>query len=317
MAVGIAAAASSVVDDRFVPSDFPIFLVALATVFLIGTRPERPQAIAGLATGIGVTAVVAHNDPLGGVGNFVFVSVIVGVVWAVGFTLGRKLGEAAEARERAERAEREREDQARLAVAEERARIARELHDVVGHAVSVMTVQAAGVRMLLKPELEREREALEVIERTGREALVEMRRMVGVLRRLDEGPELAPQPSLEQVGKLVEQARNAGLPVELHVEGEPVQLPAGVDLTAYRIVQEGLTNATKHSRAEHANVLIRYEDGHVEVAISDDGPGDGGGESGGHGLVGIRERVSVYGGELEAGPRPQGGFTLRARLPIA
>jgi signal transduction histidine kinase len=171
--------------------------------------------------------------------------------------------------------------------------------------------------MLLKPELEREREALEVIERTGREALVEMRRMVGVLRSLDEGPELAPQPSLEQVGKLVEQARNAGLPVELHVEGEPVQLPAGVDLTAYRIVQEGLTNATKHSKAEHTNVLIRYEDGHVEVVISDDGPGNGGGESSGHGLVGIRERVSVYGGELEAGPRPQGGFTLRARLPIA
>jgi len=109
----------------------------------------------------------------------------------------------------------------------------------------------------------------------------------------------------------------AGLPVELRVEGEPVELPPGVDLTAYRIVQEGLTNATKHSRAEHAEVLVRYDDGHLELAITDDGPGDGGGESGGHGLVGMRERVLVYGGELEVGPRPEGGFSLRARLPIA
>ena len=316
VAVGIALAASSFVDDRFVPNDFPTFLVGLAAVFVIATRRERSQAVAGLAIGIGATAVVAHNDPLGGVGNFVFVSLIVGVVWAVGFTLGRKLGEAAEARARADRAEREREDQARLAVAEERARIARELHDVVGHAVSVMTVQAAGVRMLLKPELEREREALQVIEQTGREALAEMRRMVGVLRSLDEAPALAPQPGLEQVDKLVEQARNAGLPVELRIEGEPVELPAGVDLTAYRIVQEGLTNATKHSKAEHAEVLVRYDNGHVEVTIRDDGPGGGGGDSGGHGLVGMRERVSVYGGELEVGPRPEGGFALRARLPI-
>ena len=314
--VGVATAASSFVDDRFVPNNFPAFLVALSAVFVIATRRDRSQAVAGLALGIGVTAVVSHNDPLGGIGNFVFVSLIVGVVWVGGFTLGRKLAETAVAKERAERAEREREDQARLAVAEERARIARELHDVVGHAVSVMTVQAAGVRMLLKPELEREREALEVIERTGRDALAEMRRMVGVLRSLDEAPSLAPQPSLEHVDKLVEQARNAGLPVELRVEGEPVQLPAGVDLTAYRIVQEGLTNATKHSRAEHAEVLLRYSDGNLEVTISDDGSGDGGGESGGHGLVGMRERVSVYGGELEVGPRPEGGFALRARLPI-
>jgi len=171
--------------------------------------------------------------------------------------------------------------------------------------------------MLLKPDQEREREALLVVEQTGRQALAEMRRMVGVLRSLDDAPELEPQPGLGQVDRLVEQARNAGLPVELRVEGEPVQLPPGVDLTAYRIVQEGLTNATKHSRAEHAEVLVRYDDGHLELAITDDGPGDGGGESGGHGLVGMRERVLVYGGELEVGPRPEGGFSLRARLPIA
>jgi signal transduction histidine kinase len=173
------------------------------------------------------------------------------------------------------------------------------------------------VRSLLKPEQEREREALEIIEQTGREALAEMRRLVGVLRRPEEGPALAPQPSLEHVEKLISQAREAGLPVELRVEGDPVQLPAGVDLTAYRLVQEGLTNAIKHARAEHAEVVVRYADGRVELTVSDDGRGDGDGVKGGNGLVGMRERVSVYGGELDAGPRPEGGFRLRAVLPTA
>jgi signal transduction histidine kinase len=141
--------------------------------------------------------------------------------------------------------------------------------------------------------------------------------MVGVLRHADEAPALAPQPSLEQIEKLVQHTRDRGLPVELRVEGEPLQLPAGVDLTAYRLVQEGLTNAIKHARAERAEVLVRYGDGHVEVTVSDDGQGSGDGDGGGHGLVGMRERVTVYGGELDAGPRPEGGFRLRARLPIA
>jgi signal transduction histidine kinase len=215
------------------------------------------------------------------------------------------------------RLENEREEQARLAVAEERARIARELHDVVGHSVSVMTVQASAVRRLLQPEQEREREALLIVEQTGREALAEMRRMVGVLRQPEEAPALAPQPSLEHLGKLVEQAREAGLPVELRVEGHAVQLPAGVDLTAYRLVQEGLTNAVKHARAQRAEVVVRYGDGQVEVTVSDDGLGGGGGDGGGHGLVGMRERIAVYGGKLEAGPRPGGGYSLHALLPLA
>jgi signal transduction histidine kinase len=188
---------------------------------------------------------------------------------------------------------------------------------VVGHSVSVMTVQAAGVRRLLKPDQEREREALQIVEQTGREALAEMRRLVGVLRRPEEAPALAPQPSLEHLDRLVAQAREAGLPVELRVEGEPVQLAAGLDLTAYRFVQEGLTNALKHAGAHRAEVVVRYDNGHVELTVSDDGKGDGGGESGGHGLVGMRERVSVYGGELEAGPRPEGGYRLHARLPLS
>ena len=211
---------------------------------------------------------------------------------------------------------REREAEARAAVAEERARIARELHDVVGHSVSVMTVQASAVRRRLNPEQEQEREALEIVEQTGREALAEMRRLVGVLRRPEEAPALAPQPSLQHLDRLVAQARESGLPVGLRIEGEPTQLPPGLDLTAYRLVQEGLTNAIKHARASKADVVVRYEDGTVEVSVTDDGSGGGDGGGGGHGLVGMRERVTVYGGELEAGPRPEGGYSLRARLPV-
>src|SRR5207302_3742186 len=153
-------------------------------------------------------------------------------------------------------------ERARFAVSDERARIARELHDVVGHSVSVMTVQASAARRLLRPHQEKERQALLVVEQTGREALAEMRRMVGVLRRPEEAPALAPQPSLEQIERLVEHTREAGLPVELRIEGDPVQLAAGIDLTAYRLVQEGLTNAIKHARAQRAEVLVRYEAGH-------------------------------------------------------
>jgi signal transduction histidine kinase len=317
LAAGIAVGASSFVDDRLVPDDFVAFLVGMAICVLFGMRPARSQSAVGLAFVIGVNAVIVRNDPHGGVGGFVFSTLVFSVAWIIGLALGGKFREADEAKERAARAEREREERARLAVSDERARIARELHDVVGHSVSVMTVQASAVRRLLSPDQEKQREALLVVEQTGREALAEMRRMVGVLRRPEEAPALAPQPSLEQLERLVEHARGAGLSVELRIEGEPVQLPTGVDLTAYRLVQEGLTNALKHARAERAEVVVRYDDGHVELRVSDDGRGGGGGDSGGHGLVGMRERVSVYGGELEAGPRPEGGYELRARLPIA
>jgi signal transduction histidine kinase len=182
--------------------------------------------------------------------------------------------------------------------------------------VSVMTVQASAVRRRLRPDQEQEREALEIVEQTGREALAEMRRLVGVLRRPEEAPALAPQPSLEHLDRLVAQARESGLPVEVQIEGEPTQLPPGVDLTAYRLVQEGLTNAIKHARASKADVVVRYGDGSVEISVTDDGPGGGDGGGGGHGLVGMRERVTVYGGELEAGPQPEGGYVLRARLPV-
>ena len=318
VAVGVAVILTTFIDARLVPFAFVTFLAGCAAVFLMGLLRVRSRAVAGLVLAIGVEAFVAIQDPKGNLDAFIATSFIFVILWTIAFTLGRGYREADEARERAARAEREREERALAAVTEERARIARELHDVVGHSVSVMTVQASAVRRLLRPEQKREREALLVVERTGREALSEMRRMVGVLRRPEEAPALAPQPSLDHLDRLVAQARQAGLPVELQIEGEPVQLPAGLDLTAYRLVQEGLTNALKHARANRAEVFVRYSETDIEVTVSDNGRGTSGEEAGGgHGLVGMRERVSVYGGQLEAGPRPDGGFRLRAKLPLA
>ena len=276
VAVGAGVVIASFTDSSLVPFDLIAFLAGAAAVFLLAQLRDARQAVAGLAMAVGVEAIVVRNDPRGQVGQFIFVSLIVAIVWVVGFTLGRKFAEADEAKERAARAERDREGRARAAVAEERARIARELHDVVGHSVSVMTVQASGVRRLLRPEQEREREALLIVERTGREALAEMRRMVGVLRRPEEAPALAPQPSLEHLDRLIQQAR-----------------------------------------ASRAQVLVNYSDDQIEVMVSDDGQGVGNGDGGGHGLVGMRERVAVYGGEIDAGPQPGGGYRLRAKLPLA
>ena len=315
-AVYVIGAVESFIDGRLITFTTGTFLAVLAALFNFGLLRDRRQALAGLALALAAATVVTLNDPTQGWSDFLGVLLLFAIVWGGAFAIGRKLEEAAGARERADHLEREREAEARAAVAEERARIARELHDVVGHSVSVMTVQASAVRRRLKPDQEQEREALEIVEQTGREALAEMRRLVGVLRRPEEGPALAPQPSLEHLDRLVAQAREAGLPVELTIEGKPAQLPPGVDLTAYRLVQEGLTNAIKHARASKAVVVVRYGEAEVEVSVMDDGSGGGDGGGGGHGLVGMRERVAVYGGELDAGPLAEGGYALRARLPV-
>jgi signal transduction histidine kinase len=307
---------SSFFEGLLIPYSGPLFLAILASTFLFGMLRDRFERGAGLGIGLATVAVIGWNDPSASLGEYIAVPLIIGVVWVAAFAFSRKLDEVDAVRERALRLEREREEGAREAVAEERARLARELHDVVGHSVSVMTVQASAVRRLLLPEQEKEREALEVVEQTGRQALAEMRRLVGVLRRPEEAPTLAPQPSLEHLDKLVAHVRDSGLPVDLRVEGEPARIPAGVDLTAYRLVQEGLTNALKHARADHAQVVVRYGDGEIELEVADNGTGGGDGSGGGHGLVGMRERVAVYGGELDAAPRPEGGFRLRARLPL-
>jgi signal transduction histidine kinase len=217
---------------------------------------------------------------------------------------------------RLELAERERDVAAREAVVAERARIARELHDAIAHNVSMMVVQAGAERSVLGEQQSSTREVLETVEEIGRGALTEMRRLVGMLRS-DEHDPLTPQPGLDDLPQLVTQVREAGLPVDLEIEGERRELPVGLELSAFRIVQEALTNALKHAGDARATVRVRYGPDSLELEIVDDGAGaaprtDGGG----HGLVGMRERVALYGGRFEANRRAAGGFTVRALLPI-
>jgi len=217
---------------------------------------------------------------------------------------------------RAELAERERDLAAREAVVEERARIARELHDAIAHDVSIMVVQAGAERRVLEGEHGSTREVLETVERIGRGALTEMRRLVGMLRG-DASEPLAPQPGLNDLPILVTRVREAGLSVELRVEGERRELPVGVELSAYRIVQEALTNALKHAGEARAAVHVRYGVDSLELEIVDDGAGNAAPiSSGGHGLVGMRERAALFGGSFDAGRGPSGGFSVRVLLPI-
>ena len=213
----------------------------------------------------------------------------------------------------------ERDERARAAVAEERTRIARELHDVVAHAMGVIVLQARGARHALDAPDDAPDDALgaiDAIESTAGGALAEMRRLLGVLREDGEEIALAPQPSLVHLDDLAAKLTEAGLPVDVTVDGDRRELPPGVDLSAYRIVQEALTNALKHAGPARAHVHLRYRPDHVEVEVLDDGKGDANGNGSGHGLLGMQERVSVFGGELETGPRDGGGFAVRARLPL-
>jgi signal transduction histidine kinase len=242
--------------------------------------------------------------------------ILLALTWALGRIVHRQRSLTAALAERAVQLEREREEKARLAVALERARIARELHDVVTHNVSVMVVQAGVERRLLGENRGSTSEVLRAVEQTGRETLVELRRLLGVLRKGDERLTLAPQPSLGRLDELIEHIGDAGLPVELRIEGKRTQLPAGVELSAYRIVQEALTNSLRHADAARAEVLVRYGSDALEIEVADDGRGPANGADGGHGLVGMRERAALHGGVLEAGARSGGGYTVRARLPI-
>jgi signal transduction histidine kinase len=251
-----------------------------------------------------------------GVDDFLLPTVIFGGAWLAGRLVQKRQLYAQAFAERARVLERERDANARVAVAEERVRIAREMHDVVGHGVSVMVVQAGAERLALGEERPATREALLAIERTGREALAEMSRLLGILRTEGDGLALAPRPSLAQVDALVKTVQDAGLPVDLHIEGEQIALSLGVDVSAYRIVQEALTNVVKHAGPAQAHVVVRYGGGEVEVEVTDDGHGPLDGNAAGYGLAGMRERVELHGGTLEAGKGNGGGFTVKARLPL-
>jgi signal transduction histidine kinase len=277
----------------------------------------------GFLIGCGVvfgSDVLFQLGPRGRIGDAVIWIVVPGIAMLIARRAIRDRQLLAEAlAARTELLEREQELRAHEAVAEERARIARELHDLVAHHVSVMVVQAGAERHALGQEHASTRETLASIEQAGRQALAEARRLLGMLRRKGDDEALEPQPSVEQIDLLVEQVQRAGLPVELRIEGDRTPLPAGVDLCAYRIVQEGLTNALKHAGPAQAEVVLRYAPRTLDVEVRDDGRGPShvNGSGAGHGLVGMRERVTLYGGELQTGPRDGGGFEIRAHLPLA
>jgi signal transduction histidine kinase len=325
------AAALTYVDGLLIPFIGSLGVVGLATAFLLGNLRDYRQAGIGLAIVLGCIVVVVANIPgEQAAGDLIFIPLRFVVAWVAGYAL-RERSEQAEAAEmratlaerereaaemRASFAEREREAAARIAVAEERARIARELHDIVAHAMSVMVLQVGAVRHKLPQTLEEDREALGRVEQAGRTALAEMRRLLGAMRSDGDGLELGPQPGLDALDSLVEDVIRAGLPVRVHVDGQPFPLPRAIDLSAYRIVQEGLTNALKHAHAGQADVTVRYRPDEVELEVADDGTGPATTNGQGHGLVGIRERVTIYGGEMSAGAAPAGGFMLSARLPV-
>jgi signal transduction histidine kinase len=286
-------------------------------MYSLGFHSEQREAVIGIVFASGGAIALSYafdpNDVIFPV-SFFFV-----MPWAGGRAMRHRLLLTRELAEKAARLEHQREERAAHAVADERARIARELHDVVAHSLTVMVIQAGAARRLVDRDPERVVEVAGTIKTMGREALDEMRRLVGVLREADERPELAPQPTVGEIEALAERARAAGLEVELTVEGERRDLPPGVDLSAYRVVQEALTNTIKHANASSASVAVRYGEGELFVAVTDDGTGSGSEvhvPSGGHGLAGMRERVFLYGGELEAGERDGGGFEVRARFPL-
>ena len=272
--------------------------------FAVWARPRTFWLGVAAITGGGLASALEPNADVKGTVQFVVVSTVVILL------VHRLVGDR---ERRAQMAERERDLASREAVVEERARIARELHDVIAHHVSMMVLQAGAERRALE-QAGSDSEVLETIERTGRSALTETRRLLGMLRAGDQEP-LAPQPRLSDVPLLIGQVREAGLPVELTVEGEARELPAGIELSAYRIVQEALTNALKHAGDAHARVSIRYRQQSIEIEVTDDGAGEASSSrSGGHGLVGMRERVAAFNGTRSAGPRDH-GFEVRAEIP--
>jgi signal transduction histidine kinase len=307
-------------------SDFAI------VILLYTVAAYRPRRISVPALGIcligSAVAVATWTPKIGTVGQIFVGSVMFGgtalIAWVLGDSMRYRRGYLIALEDRAARLEAERDAQAQIAAAAERARIARELHDVIAHNVSVMVVQADGASYALQYEPERARQAMAAISRTGRQALIEMRRLLGVLRDEDERAELAPQPGLDQLRELIDQARGAGMSVSLVLQGTARPLDKGTELAAYRVVQESLTNTRKHGGlAVAAAVTLSYTGNGLLVQVTDDGRGAAAAEAGsevgtvaGHGLIGMRERIAMYGGTVQAGPLPGGGYQVSAVLPL-
>jgi signal transduction histidine kinase len=310
------AAGISFVDPVLIPSMQSLFPIGMAVAFLLGNLRDPLRSGIGLAVVFGSAAIILYEIPGHTTAELIFVPLEFAVSWLAGFAFRGRAEQAEAAETRATIAERERDAAARVAVAEERARIARELHDIVAHAVSVMVLQVGAVRHKLPRALDEDRDALGRVEQAGRTALAEMRRLLGAMRRDGDGLDLAPQPGLENLDSLLDDIDRAGLPVRLRVDGDTFPLPRAIDLSAYRIVQEGLTNSLKHARASRADVTLRYAPDELQIEVLDNGAGTAPTDGLGHGLVGVGERVKIYGGEMHAGTAPEGGFVLTARLPV-
>ncbi|MEU8587223.1 sensor histidine kinase [Streptomyces sp. NPDC048664] len=320
--------AQLILDQQPMVADFGMLVI----IYTVASDGARWASRAALAVGLtaGTLSEIRWSEGrasiLSSVALAIFQTVPFALAWVLGDALRTRRAYFAQLEERAARLEKEREAQSKVAVAAERARIARELHDVVAHNVSVMVVQADGAAYVLDAAPDQAKKALETISGTGRQALAEMRRLLGVLRTGEhvEAGEYVPQPDVDQIDDLVEQCRSAGLPVDFKVEGTPRPLPSGVELTAYRIVQEALTNTRKHGGPNAgASVRLVYFDDGLGLLVEDDGKGaphelyeEGGADGQGHGLIGMRERVGMVGGTLDAGPRPGGGFRISALLPL-
>jgi signal transduction histidine kinase len=295
--------------------DAPL-LIALVAVYTAGAYLPLRDAVAGLALAIAGIGASYAGSSTNGHSDFAFTSVVVTAGWLVGRGMHGRVTQTAVLAERTQQLEQEAEAERAAAIAEERRRIARDLHDVIAHSVSVMVVQAGAAEDVFGRDPGAVLEPIRAVQETGRGALVEISRLLGLLR--EDGAELglAPQPRIDDLPKLAAQSEAAGVPVVLRVEGTPQPLPLGVDLSVYRIAQEALTNALKHSAGARADLVLRYRDNAVELTVENDGAASSNGHRGGHGLIGMRERVAVFGGTLEAGPRPGGGFRVVARLPL-
>lgn len=294
------------------------FFATMLALYAVGAHADYPWTLVGAgATAASVLAVdipkLAAGDPLD---EIVPVWFVLAGVWAFGRWMRRRGTETASLTERAETAEREREERAQQAVAEERARIARELHDLVAHSMGVIVLQSQGAQRTLHTDPQAARVALAAIEATGRNGLAEMRRLLGLLTASDGVDATSPQPGLDRLDDLVDQVRQAGLPVELCVEGDMNTVSPGIELAAYRIVQEALTNTLKHAGPASARVVVRRLGDRLDVEVADDGASSNATTVSGHGLVGMRERVALYGGSLYAGRQADGGYLIRARIPV-
>ncbi len=292
---------------------FGWFLTVIAVVASVGYHVPRPGVALAVAFGLFALGIGLQKGLV--VADIAFAWLLAGGAWLGGRAVASRTVRAELFEQRAALAEQQAQWQAATAVAEERLRIAREMHDVLSHSVSVMTLHVSGVRRLLRPEQEEERAALEAVERTGRESLAEMHRMLGVLRSAEDG-ERGPAPGLDRVPELLDAARRAGLQAELTIGGASRPLPPGLDLAAYRIVQEAVTNVLRHAAARRLDCTIDYGDACVELHVVDDGRGTPAAGPGGHGLVGMRERAALYGGSVSAGPQAGGGFAVHAVLPV-